>query len=58
MKYLCIIISLLIIVSNLLGFSYGNYSDVKIKANFFEWFNPTSSYTYMDLASKGLFEFI
>ncbi len=57
MKYLCIIISLLIIVSNLLGFSYGNYSDVKIKANFFEWFNPTSSYTYMDLASKGLFEF-
>ncbi len=57
MKSLCIIISLVIIISNLFGFSYGNYSDVRIKANFFEWFNPNSSYTYQDLASKGLFEF-
>ncbi len=56
-KFLSIIISLVIIISNLFGFSYGNYSDVKIKANFFEWFNPNSSYVYQDLASKGLFEY-
>ena len=57
MKYLVLIISLIIIVSNLFVFSYGSYSDIQIKANVFEWFNPQSEYTYQDLASKGLFEF-
>lgn len=55
-KFLVLTISLIIIISNLFLFSYGTYSDMKIKANFFEWFNPDSSYTYQDLASKGLFE--
>lgn len=55
-KTLVLIISLIIIISNLFLFSYGTYSDMKIKANFFEWFNPNSTYTYQDLASKGLFE--
>ncbi len=49
-------ISLIIIISNLFLFSYGSYSDTRIKANFFEWFNINSSYTYKDLSSKGLFE--
>ena len=57
MKYLVLIISLIIIVSNLFVFSYGSYSDIKIKANVFEWFNPQTEYTYQDLASKGLFEY-
>ena len=48
-------ISTIIIFSNIFIFSYGSYSDTKIKANFFAWFN-NSSYTYQDLASKGLFE--
>lgn len=54
---LCLTISLIIIVTNLLCISYGSYSDAPIKANFFEWFNPNSEYTYRNLASKGLFEF-
>ena len=57
MKYLVLIFSLTIIVSNIFVFSYGSYSDTRIKANFFEWFNPQTEYTYQDLASKGLFEF-
>lgn len=57
MKYLVLIIGLIIVVSNIFIFSYGSYSDTQIKSNFFEWFNPHSSYTYYDLASKGLFEF-
>lgn len=57
MKVLVLIISLIIVVSNLLGVAYGSYSDSIIKANFFEWFNPSSQYTYQDLASKGFFEF-
>ena len=57
MKYLVLIISLIIIISNLFVFSYGSYSDAIIKANFLEWFNPNSDYSYRDLASKGLFEF-
>ena len=57
MKFLVLIVSLIIIISNLFKFSYGNYSDIPIKANFFEWFNPNSTYSYKDLASKGLFEF-
>ena len=56
-KSLVLTISLVIIVSNLFVFSYGNYSDIPIKANFFEWFNPNSTYDYKDLSSKGLFEF-
>ena len=56
-KSLTLTISLIIVVSNLLLFSYGSYSDSIIKANFFEWFNSNSHYTYQDLASKGLFEF-
>lgn len=55
-KYIVLIISLTIIISNLFLFSYGTYSDTKIEANFFEWFNPNTQYTYQDLASKGLFE--
>lgn len=50
-------ISTIIIFSNIFLFSYGSYSDVKIKANFMEWFNLNSQYNYKDLASKGLFEF-
>ena len=57
MKTLTLIISLTIIISNLFVFSYGSYSDATIKANFFEWFNPNTNYSYRDLASKGLFEF-
>lgn len=57
MKYLVLIISLVIIISNLFVFSYGSYSDAIIKANFLEWFNPNSDYSYRNLASKGLFEF-
>jgi len=57
MNYLVLIIGLVIVISNLLGFSYGNYSDITIKANFLEWFNPNLSFTYQDLASKGLFEY-
>ena len=57
MKLLVLTISSIIIISNLLGFSYGSYGDMIIKANFFEWFNPYSTYVYQDLASKGLFEF-
>lgn len=49
-------ISLIIIISNLFLFAYGTYSDIKIKANIFEWFNLKSNYTYKDLSSKGLFE--
>lgn len=56
-KCLVLTVSLVIIISNLLGFSYGNYSDIPIKANFFEWFNDNSTYDYKDLASKGIFEF-
>lgn len=57
MKYLVLIIGLIIIISNLFVFSYGSYSDTTIKANFFKWFNFNSTYTYKDLASKGLFEY-
>lgn len=56
-KIVVLIISFIIVISNLLLFSYGSYSDIRIKANFFEWFNPNSSYNYQDLASKGLFEY-
>lgn len=49
--------SFIIIVTNLLGISYGSYSDEMIKANFIKWFNNTENYTYKDLASKGLFEY-
>jgi len=56
-KFLVCIIGIIIIISNIFVFSYGSYSDIQIKANFFEWFNPSSSYNYYDLASKGLFEF-
>jgi len=56
-KILVLIISLIIVISNLFNFSYGSYSDIKIKANFFEWFNPNTTYNYQDLASKGLFEY-
>ena len=46
-----------IIITNLLGMSYGSYSDEIIKANFIKWFNNSENYTYKDLASKGLFEY-
>lgn len=57
MKSLILIIGLVIILSNIFVISYGSYSDSIIKANFFEWFNNNSKYTYKDLASKGLFEY-
>ena len=56
-KIIVLFVSIIIIFSNLFMFSYGTYSDEKIKANFFEWFNQNSTYEYLDLASKGLFEF-
>lgn len=55
-KSIVLEISLIIIISNLFIFSYGTYSDTKIKANIFEWFNLKTKYTYKDLSSKGLFE--
>ena len=51
-----LIISSIIILSNILVFSYGSYSDEIIKANFFSWFSP-NSFTYQELCSKGLFEY-
>lgn len=56
-KYIVLIIGLIIIVSNIFGFSYSSYNDMPIKANFFHWFNKNNNYTYQDLSSKGLFEF-
>lgn len=56
-KSFVLFFSMIIIFSNLFLFSYGSYSDQIIKANFFEWFNFNTTYTYQDLASKGLFEF-
>ena len=38
-KTLVLIISLIIIISNIFMFSYGSYSGTKIKANFFNWFD-------------------
>ena len=55
-NYIVIIIGTIIIVSNIFVFSYGSYSDQKIKANFFSWFT-NNDFTYQDLASKGLFEY-
>lgn len=55
-KLIVLEISIIIIISNLFIFSYGTYSDTKIKANIFEWFNLKTKYTYKDLSSKGLFE--
>lgn len=55
-KSAVLFISLVIIISNIFLCSYGTYSDVRIKANFFEWFNTKSSFTYKELSSKGLFE--
>lgn len=57
MKIIVIIIASIIVISNLFTFSYGSYSDIKIQANFFEWFNFNSTYNYYNLASKGLFEY-
>lgn len=53
---LVIIIGLIIIITNLLGISYGSYTDTKITSNFISWFT-NNNYTYKDLASKGLFEY-
>ncbi len=56
-KVIVLTIGLIIIITNLLGISYGSYSDDIIKGNFFKWFNNVEKYTYKDLASKGLFEY-
>ena len=56
-KYIVLIMGLIIIISNIFGFSYSSYNDLPIKANFFKWFNHDNNYTYQDLSSKGLFEF-
>ena len=55
-KILVLIISSIIVISNLFVFSYGSYSDQTIKANFLSWF-AANEYSYQDLASKGLFEY-
>ena len=54
---LVLVISLLIIITNILGISYCNYGSGKIKANFFSWFKNNSSYDYTALLSKGPFEY-
>lgn len=46
-----------IVISNLFTVSLGSYSDQVIKGNFFTWFSSNSSYDYMDLASKGFFQY-
>lgn len=56
-KCLVLTICLVIIISNLFEFSLGTYSNVTIKANFFDWFNPNSTNVYTDLASKGFFQY-
>lgn len=56
-KAITLIISGIIIITNLAGISYGSYSGEVIQANFISWFgNNPQNYTYMDLLSKGLFE--
>lgn len=55
-NYQVLIISSIIIISNILTFSYGSYSDEIIKSNFFSWFFY-NSFTYQELCSKGLFEY-
>lgn len=54
---LVLIISLLIIITNILGISYCNYGSGIIKANFLSWFNKNLSFDYTQLLSKGPFEF-
>lgn len=55
-QLLVFIISCNIIITNIIGISYGSYSDEIIKSNFLGWFN-NKGYTYKDLSSKGSFEF-
>lgn len=54
---LVLIISLLIIITNIWGISYCNYGSGIIKANFLSWFNKNLSFDYTQLLSKGPFEF-
>ena len=56
-KTIVLTMGLIIIVSNLFVFSYSSYNDQIIKANFFSWFNNTNNYNYLELSSKGLFEY-
>ena len=56
--FICISVSLIIIISNLFLFSYSSYNDMPIKANFLSWFTNTGTgYSYDELLSKGLFKF-
>lgn len=55
-QLLVFIMSSNIIITNIMGISYGSYSDEIIKSNFLGWFN-NKEYTYKDLSSKGTFEF-
>lgn len=56
-KWTSLMISLIIIVTNLFCLSYGSYSDTFIQGNFFSWFTDGyEKYTFYHLASKGLFE--
>lgn len=49
--------SLVIIVTNFLGLSYGSYSGEVIKGNFFTWFGDGyAKYTFFHLGSIGYFE--
>lgn len=54
---LVLVISLLIITTNILRISYCNYNTGIVKANFMSWFNENNPYDYTDLLSKGPFEF-
>lgn len=52
-KFWVLFICGVIIVTNIFEISLGSYSDSIIKGNIFDWFS--TSLTYYDLASKGLF---
>ena len=56
-KYIVLIIGLIIIISNIFGFSNSSYNGQQIKTNFFHWFNNSNNYTYQDLSSRGLFKY-
>ena len=52
-KWLSILISGSIVLTNILVFSLGSYTNEFISANIFSWF--TTNYSYMNLASKSFF---
>lgn len=55
---ICLLVSSIIIVSNLFLFSYSSYNNMLIKDNFLSWFiDHGTNHSYDELLSKGLFEF-